>query len=79
VAAHEHPPQPKDANRTLAHKKTFITNEAGMCMKTNKTWTKCTKKVGHLSLTFGHLGQSDTDFAENRSFFVLVCAESRLL
>src|SRR5208283_6169904 len=35
-----------------------------MCMKTNKTWTKCPKKVGHFRLSFGHSRLTDTNFAE---------------
>jgi len=42
------------------------TFEAGMYMKTNKTWTKCPEKVGHLRLSFGHFRLTDTNFAEIR-------------
>jgi hypothetical protein len=42
------------------------TFKAGMCMKTNKTRTKCPKKVGHLR-------QTDTRFAENRALVTTIC------
>ena|SRR5271157_2543577 len=44
----------------------IFTFEAGMCMKTNKTMTKCPKKIGHFCLSFGHFRRTDTNFAEIR-------------
>jgi hypothetical protein len=49
------------------------TSEAGMCMKTNKSRTKCLEKVGHLCLRFGHLRRTDTNFAENNAFVTRIC------
>jgi hypothetical protein len=39
------------------------TFKAGMCLKTNKSWTNCQKTFGHLCLRFGHLRLTNTNFA----------------
>ena len=44
----------------------IFTFKAGMCMKTNKTMTKCPKKVGRFCLSFGHFRLTNTNFAEIR-------------
>ena len=49
----------------------IYTFEASMCMKTNKSWTKCPKRFGHLRLSFGHFGITDTNFAEIRGEFTM--------
>jgi hypothetical protein len=61
-----------------SRKKKKITNEPGMSMKTNKTKTKCLEKVGHLSLRFGHLRQTDTSYAENSGLATAICQLSFL-
>ena len=47
------------------------TFEAGMCMKTNKSRTKCPEKFGHLRLSFGHFRLTDTNFTEIRGEFTV--------
>jgi hypothetical protein len=42
-----------------------------MCMKTNKSMTKCPDKIGHLRLRFGHFRLTDTNFAEIRGEFTV--------
>jgi hypothetical protein len=42
-----------------------------MCMKTNKTTTKCPKRNGHFRLSFGHFRQTDTNFTEFRGEFTV--------
>src|SRR5271165_3392065 len=49
----------------------IYTFEAGMCMKTNKSKTKCPKRFGHLRLSFGHFRLTDTNFAEFRGEITL--------
>ena len=50
----------------------FSTNEAGMCMKTNKTRTKDMSNVGYLART-------DQDSVENSGYVATFGVESRLL
>src|SRR5271157_1068767 len=57
--------------RGTPEKRKKITSEAGMCIKTNKTKTKCLGKVGHLRLT-------DTNFAEKSGFVTTICRLSSL-
>jgi hypothetical protein len=45
--------------------------EAGICMKTNKSMTKCLEKIGHLCLRFGHFRLTDANFAEIRREFTV--------
>jgi hypothetical protein len=49
----------------------IITFEAGMCMKTNKTMTKCPEKSGYFCLSFGHFRLTNTNFAEIRGEFTV--------
>jgi len=49
----------------------IFTFKAGMCMKTNKTMTKCPKRNGRFRLSFGHFRQTDTNFAEIRGEFTM--------
>jgi hypothetical protein len=44
------------------------TFEAGICMKTNKSMTKCPEKTGHLCLRFGHFRLTNASFAEIYGF-----------
>jgi len=47
------------------------TFEAGICMKTNKSMTKCPTQSGHLCLRFGHFCLTETNFAEIRGEFAV--------
>ena len=49
------------------------TFEAGMCMKTNKSMTKCLKRNGHFRLRFGHLRLTDTIFAGYSGLVTAIC------
>ena len=49
----------------------IFTFEAGMCMKTNKTRTKCPEQIGHSCLSFGHFRLTDTNLAEIRGEFTM--------
>src|SRR5271157_6333491 len=53
-----------------AGKKKFITTEAGICMKTNKTTTICPAKKRHFCITERHFMQRHTSFAEIGGFLV---------
>ena len=59
------------AGKTGKQKNKKSTFKAGMCMKTNKTRTKCPEKVGHLRLRFGHFRLTDMNFAEIRGEFTV--------
>ena len=52
--------------KKILKKNTF---EAGICMKTNNSMTKCPEQIGHLCLRFGHFCLTDTNYAEIRCEF----------
>jgi len=54
------------AGNTGKQKNKKSTFKAGMCMKTNKTRTKCPEKIRHFCLSFGHFRLTDLNFAEIR-------------
>ena len=61
------------AGNTAKQKYKKSTFKAGMCMKTNKTRTKCPEKIRHFCLSFGHFRLTDTNFAEKCGFVVTIC------
>jgi len=47
------------------------TFEAGICMKINKSMTKCPETIGHLCIRFGHFRLTDTNFSGTRGEFTV--------
>jgi hypothetical protein len=70
VAPHLCPREGPSGDPAKANLKIF-TFKAGMCMKTNKTMTKCPKRNGRFRLSFGHFRQTDTNSAEFRGEFTV--------